>query len=150
MSKYKKLSHVVFKCDYHIVWVPKYRFRVMTGVVKELIEQDIKLLCEWKACEIEEMNVQQDHVHLIVSIPPRISISEFMGIIKGKLAIKLFKSYPQLKKKPYRGNHFWARGYFVNTIGINEDMIKRYVKHQEEEERREENQGKDFGLFESI
>ena len=150
MSKYKKLSHVVFKCDYHIVWVPKYRFRVMTGVVKELIEQDIKLLCEWKACEIEEMNVQQDHVHLIVSIPPRISISEFMGIIKGKLAIKLFKSYPQLKKKPYWGNHFWARGYFVNTIGINEDMIKRYVKHQEEEERREENQGKDFGLFESI
>ncbi len=150
MSKYKKLSHVVYKCDYHIVWVPKYRFRIMTGVVKDLIEQDIKLLCEWKNCEIEEMNIQQDHIHLIVSIPPRVSVSEFMGIIKGKLAIKLFKSYPQLKKKPYWGNHFWARGYFVNTIGINEEMIKRYVKHQEEEERKEENQGKDFGLFESI
>jgi putative transposase len=122
----------------------------MTGVVKELIEQDIRMLCEWKNCEIEEMNVQQDHVHLIVSIPPRVSVSEFMGIVKGKLAIKLFKSYPQLKKKPYWGNHFWARGYFVNTIGINEDMIKRYVKHQEEEERKEENQGRDFGLFESI
>jgi len=150
MSKYKKLSHVVYKCDYHIVCVPKYRFRIMTGVVKELIEQDIRMLCEWKNCEIEEMNVQQDHIHLIVSIPPKVSVSEFVGTIKGKLAIKLFKSYPQLKKKPYWGNHFWARGYFVNTIGINEEMIKRYVKYQEDEERREENQGKDFGLFESI
>ena len=87
---------------------------------------------------------------MIVSIPPNVSVSEFVGTIKGKLAIKLFKSYPQLKKKPYWGNHFWARGYFVNTIGINEEMIKRYVKYQEDEERREENQGKDFGLFESI
>ena len=102
----------------------------MTGVVKELIEQGIKLLYEWKNCEIEGMNVQEDHIHLIVSIPPRVSVSEYMGIIKGKLAIKLFKSYPQLKKKPYCGNHFWARGYFVNAIGINEGMIKRYVKHQ--------------------
>jgi len=122
----------------------------MTGVVKELIEQDIRMICEWKNCEIEEMNVQQEHIHMIVSIPPKVSISEFMGIIKGKLAIKLFKSYPQLKKKPYWGNHFWARGYFVNTIGINEEMIKRYVKYQEDEEHKEENQGKDFGLFESI
>ena len=150
MSKYKKLSHVVYKCDYHIVWVPKYRFRILTGVVRELIEQDIRMLCEWKNCEIEEMNVQQNHIHMIVSIPPRISVSEFMGVIKGKLAIKLFKSYPQLKKKPYWGNHFWACGYFVNTVGINEEMIKRYVQHQEDEERKEENQGKDFGLFESI
>ena len=150
MSKYKKLSHVVYKCDCHIVWVPKYRVRIITGVVKELIEQDIKTLSESKGCEIEEMNVQQDHIHLIVSIPPRLSVSEYMGILKGKLAIKLFKSYPQLKKKPYWGNHFLAREYFVNTIGINEEMIKRYVKHQEEEERQEENQGKDFGLFESI
>jgi len=130
MSKYKKFLHVVYKCDYHIVWISKYRFRIMTGVVKELIEQGIKLLYEWKNCEIEGMNVQEDHIHLIVSIPPRVSVSEYMGIIKGKLAIKLFKSYPQLKKKPYWGNHFWARGYFVNAIGINEGMIKRYVKHQ--------------------
>jgi putative transposase len=122
----------------------------MTEVVKEMIDWDIRMLCEWKNCEIEEMNVQQDHIHLIVSIPPKVSVSEFAGTIKGKLAIRLFKSYPQLKKRPYWGNHFWARGYFVNTIGINEEMIKRYVKYQEDEERREENQGKDFGLFESI
>ena len=149
MSKYKKLSHVVYKCDYHIVWVPKYRFRILKGGVKGLMEKDIRLLCEWKSCEVEELNVQEDHVHLMVSIAPKVSVSELMGTIKGKLAIKLFKSYPGLKKKPYWGNHFWARGYFVSTIGLNEDVIRRYVKYQEDEERREENQGKDFGLFES-
>ena len=114
-----------------------------------MMEKDIRLLCEWKSCEVEELNVQEDHVHLMVSIAPKVSVSELMGTIKGKLAIKLFKSYPGLKKKPYWGNHFWARGYFVSTIGLNEDVIRRYVKYQEDEERREENQGKDFGLFES-
>jgi putative transposase len=78
-----------------------------------------------------------------------VSVSVLMGTFKGKLAIKLFKSYPGLKKKPYWGNHFWARGYFVSTIGLNEDVIRRYVKYQENEERKEENQGRDFGLFES-
>ena len=114
-----------------------------------MMEKDIRLLCEWKSCEVEELNVQEDHVHLMVSIAPKVSVSELMGTIKGKLAIKLFKSYPGLKKKPYWGNHFWARGYFVSTIGLNEDVIRRYVKYQEDEERRDENQGKDFGLFES-
>jgi putative transposase len=109
-------------------------------MIKELVESDIRMLCEWKSCEIAEMNVQIDHVHLVVSIPPKVSISEFMGILKGKLAIKLFKSYPDLKKKPYWGNHFWARGYFVSTIGLDEEMIRKYVKYQEEEEKREETQ----------
>ena len=125
MSKYKKLSHVVYKCEYHIVWTPKYRFRILTGGEKELIEEDIKRLSEWKGCEVEEMNVQIDHVHLVVLIPPKVSVSFFMGIIKGKLAIKLFKSYPNLKQRPYWGNHFWARGYFVSTVGIDEEVIKR-------------------------
>ncbi len=75
-----------------------------------------------------------------MSIPPKVSISEMMGILKGKLAIKLFKSYPKMKQKPYWGNHFWARGYFVSTVGIDEDVIKRYVKYQEEEEKRIEEQ----------
>ena len=135
MSKYKKLSHVIYKCDYHIVWVPKYRFRILTGQVKTLIEEDIRLLCEWKKCEIHEMSVQIDHIHLVLSVPPRISISELMGVLKGKFAIKLFKTYPKMKQKPYWGNHFWARGYFVSTVGIDEDVIKRYVKHQEKEEK---------------
>jgi putative transposase len=149
MSKYKKLSHVVYKCDYHIVWVPKYRFRILKDAVKDLVDKDIRMLCEWKGCEVEELNVQEDHVHLMVSIPPKVSVSVLMGTLKGKLAIKLFKSYPGLKKKPYWGNHFWARGYFVSTIGLDEDVIRRYVKYQENEERKEENQGRNFGLFES-
>jgi len=146
MSKYKKLSHVIYKCDYHIVWVPKYRFRILSGVVKDLIESDIRMLCEWKRCEILEMNVQVDHIHLVVSIPPKVSVSEFMGTVKGKLAIKLFKSYPDLKKKPYWGNHFWARGYFVNTIGLDEETIRKYVKYQEEQEKKEEAQQLGFGF----
>jgi putative transposase len=76
-----------------------------------------------------------------------VSISELMGILKGKLAIKLFKSYPHLKQKPYLGNHFWSRGYFVNTVGLNEEMIRRYVHHQEEQDKKEENNGQHFSLF---
>ncbi len=147
MSKYKKQSHVVWKCDYHIVWTPKYRFRVLTGLVKDLVEHDIRMLSDWKGCEVIELNVQPDHVHLVISIPPKVAVSELMGTLKGKLAIKLFKSYPQLKKKPYWGNHFWARGYFVNTVGINEDHIRRYVKHQEVEDRKEESHNEGFDLF---
>jgi len=135
MSKYKKLSHVVYKCDYHIVWVPKYRFRILKGQVKMLIEEGVRMLCEWKGCETEELSVQIDHNHLVVSIPPKVSVSVLMGTLKGKLAIKLFKSYPNLKKQPYWGNRFWARGYFVSTVGIDDDVIKRYVKHQEGQEK---------------
>jgi putative transposase len=114
-----------------------------------MLESDIRMLCEWKSCDVEELSIQQDHIHLLVSVPPKVSVSELMGTLKGKLAIKLFKSYPRLKQKPYWGNHFWARGYFVSTVGIDEDKISRYVKYQEEEERKAETQGKDFGLFES-
>ena len=81
---------MVWKCDYHIVWTPKYRFRVLSGLVKDLVEHDIRLLSEWKGCEVIELNVQPDHIHLVISIPPKVSISELMGTLKGKLAIKLF------------------------------------------------------------
>ena len=144
MSKYRKLSHVVFKCDYHIVWVPKYRYRVLKGAIRDLVDQDIRMLCDWKDCQVIELNVQSDHIHLIVSIPPKLSVSKLMGMLKGKIAIKLFKSYPVLKQKPYWGNHFWARGYFVSTIGLDEDKIRRYVKYQEKEEKRAEDQQQKF------
>ena len=144
MSKYRKLSHVIYKCDYHIVWVPKYRFRVLKDQIKTLLEEDIRMLCEWKQCEIQEMSVQEDHIHLVVSVPPKVSISDLMGTLKGKLAIKLFKSYPKMKQKPYWGNHFWARGYFVTTVGVDEEVIKRYVKYQEEQEKRFEQQQHSF------
>ena len=82
--------------------------------------------------------MQPDHIHLLVSIPPKVSVSELVCTLKGKLAIKLFKSYPGLKQKPYWGNHFWARGYFVSTVGIDEEKIRRYVRYQEDEEKKEE------------
>jgi len=118
------------------VWVPKYRLRILTGEVKELVGKDIKSLCEWKECEIIELDVQSDHIHLLLSVPPKVSISNLMGVLKGKLAIKIFRRYPILKKQPYWGNHFWAIGYFVSTVGLDEEMIKKYVKHQEKEEKK--------------
>ncbi len=144
MGKYRKLSHVVYQCNYHIVWVPKYRYRILTGAIRDAVEKDIYTLCQWKEVEVMELSVQPEHVHLVCSIPPKLSVSSLMGFLKGKLAIKLFKSYPKLRQKPYWGNHFWARGYFVNTVGIEEDLIRRYVKYQEEQEKREEQSRQDF------
>ena len=137
----------MYKCDYHIVWTPKYRFRVLFGEVKTLVENDIRMLCEWKSVEVIELNVQIDHVHIMCSIPPKVSVSELMGVLKGKLAIKLFKTYAKLKQKPYWGNHFWSRGYFVTTVGVDDDIIRRYVKYQEGEDKKEDNQTRDFDLF---
>ena len=108
------------------------------------VDTDILKLSEWLGCEIVEFKVRVDHVHVVISIPPRVPVSTYMGTIKSEIAIKIFKSYPVLKKKPYRGDHFWAGGYFVNTVRIDEDMIKRYVKYQEDEERKEEQDGRDF------
>lgn len=106
MSKYRKLSHVVYKCEYHIVGVPKYRLRILKGAIKELVEYDIKSLCQWKGCVVGELNVREDHIHLLVSVLPKVSISKLMGTLKGKIAIKLFRSYPELKQKPYWGEPF--------------------------------------------
>lgn len=147
MSKYRKLSHVVYRCDYHIVFVPKYRFRILTGAIAELVERDIRVLSAWRDVEVWELSVQPDHVHVVCSIPPKVSVSEYMGLLKGKLAIKLFKSYPKLKKKPYWGNHFWARGYFASTVGVDEDMIRRYVRYQEDREKQQERERRDYDLF---
>ena len=104
-------------------------------------------LCEWKRAEIVELAVMEDHVHLVVVIPPRIAVSELMGILKGKTAIKLFKRFPGLKERPYWGNRFWSRGYCVSTVGMDEEKIRRYVRYQEEKERREEDDQREFGLF---
>jgi putative transposase len=110
-----------------------------------MLNNDIRTLIDWKSCELIEMNIQKDHIHLIISVPPKLSISKLMGILKGKTAIKIFKTYPQLKVKPYWGNHFWSRGYCVDTVGLDEEKIKKYVKYQEEQERIEEQQRLNFG-----
>jgi len=138
MSKYRKLSHSVYKCDYHIVWTPKYRYKVLKNEIASLLNRDIYGLSSMKEVQIEELNIQNDHVHLLCSIPPKLSVSSYMGFLKGKTAIKVLKSYPRLKVKPYWGNHFWSRGYFASTVGLDEDMIRRYVKYQEKQEKEHE------------
>ena len=138
MGKFRKLSHVYYKCEYHVVFTPKYRYRILTDSVKMFVEHDIKTICQWKEVENEELSIMPDHIHMVCSIPPKVSISDFMGILKGKLAMRIFKAYPELKRKPYWGNHFWAKGYFISTIGLDADMIRRYVKYQEDEEKKEE------------
>ncbi|WP_394368114.1 IS200/IS605 family transposase [Gelidibacter maritimus] len=87
------------------------------------------MLYDWKGCDVRALNVEEDHFHLLVSVPPKVSITKLMGTLKDKIAIKLFKSYPKLKTKPYWVNHFWARGYFVTIINLVEEMIKKHVKY---------------------
>ena len=147
MARFKKLSHVIYYHKYHIVWTPKYRYRVLEGTLKLQLDADIRMLCEWKGTEVLELSIQPDHIHLVVSVPPRVSVSTLMGTLKGKTAIKIFKSFPALKQKPYWGNHFWSRGYCSSTIGLDEEKIRKYVKYQEETERQEAAQQLDFGLF---
>ena len=146
MSKYRKLSHTYYYCVYHIVWTPKYRLRILQDIIADAVEDRIRSISEWKEVKIEELNIQKDHIHMVCSIPPKLSVSDFMGILKGKTAIMLFKSYKSLKKKPYWGSHFWSRGYFVSTVGIDEEKIKRYVKYQEQEDKKEDG-SKDIPLF---
>jgi putative transposase len=107
-------------------------------MVKQEVHNCIQVFCGRMECEVVELNIQPDHVHLICMVPPKVSISEFMGAIKGRTAIRVFKQFPYMKKKPYWGNHFWAKGYCVDTVGIDADMIRKYVKYQEDKERCEE------------
>jgi putative transposase len=147
MSKWERIAHVLYECTYHIVWTPKYRYRILQGDVAEFVEEKIRTVCEWKGVEILEVNVRIDHVHMVVVIPPKISISELMGMVKGKSAIALFQKSHKLKKKPYWGNHFWSRGYCVSTIGMDEEKIRKYVKYQEDHEKMEEDHDLHEGPF---
>ena len=135
MSRFSKLSHVLWHCQYHIVWVPKYRYRILTGEVGFEVMKTVRVFSERLGCEIVELNVQADHVHLLVKVPPKVSISKLLGSVKGKTAIQVFRQFPYLKKKPYWGNHFWAKGYCVDTVGVDAEMIRQYVKYQEKLER---------------
>ena len=144
MSRFRKLSHTLWHCQYHIVWVPKYRFRILTGKVATEVERCIRAFSEQKKCEVVELNVQMDHVHLLAMVPPKISVSDFVGILKGRSAIRVFNKFKELKNRPYWGNHFWARGYCVDTVGLDEEKIRAYVKYQEKREREAEQRGLDF------
>ena len=125
-------------CTYHIVWTPKYRYRVLEGEIKLEVEHCIKSFAQQKKCMIEELDVQDDHVHLIIRVPPKISISDLLGILKGRTAIRIFNKFWYLKQQTYWGNHFWSTGYGVNTVGLDEEMIRKYVKYQEKKDKRED------------
>ena len=129
MGKFNKLSHAVWECKYHIVWCPKYRYKILKGDIGKSLREIIRQLCEWRKLEILAGNVQIDHIHLVLSIPPKYSVSEIVGFLKGKSAIKMFDLYPRLKKR-YWGRHFWAKGYCVSSVGLNEQQIKKYVRWQ--------------------
>lgn len=139
MGDYRSSSHVYWRCKYHIVWTPKYRFKILKGNVGKELYRSIYILCNMKDCEVLELNVQPDHVHLVVIVPPKVSISTWMGVLKGRSAIRLFNKFPHIRKKLW-GNHFWARGYFVDTVGVNEEMIRRYVRHQDKKDQEYEAQ----------
>ena len=134
MSRFEKLSHVLWHCQYHIVWVPKYRYRVLTGRVGDEVKRSICQQVARLDCRLVELNIQKDHIHLLVKVPPKVSISHLMGVLKGKTAIRVFHKFPELKTKPYWGNHFWANGYCVDTVGLDSEMIRKYVKYQEQNE----------------
>ena len=136
----KSLSHTRWSCQYHIVFIPKYRKKQLYGRVRQDVREIIKTLCEYKKVEIVEGAVCADHVHLCVSIPPKLSVSEFMGYLKGKSALMVFDRHPELQSKWNKS--FWARGYFVSTIGnVTESTIKKYISEQEEESRKEDREG---------
>ena len=128
--QFKKLSHSLYECKYHVVFCPKYRYRILQDEVVKYVTQQIYRLCDQKdGMEVIEVKVQEDHVHLVVSIPPKYAVSKFMGYLKGKMALKLFDRYPKLRKR-YWGQHLWSRGYCVSTVGLDEERIRKYVKWQ--------------------
>ena len=131
------LSHTKWKCQYHIVFIPKYRRKVLYGQIKADVREILKKLCEYKGVEIIEGAVCADHVHLCLSIPPKLCVSEFMGYLKGKSALMIFDKHPEQGSKWNRS--FWARGYYVSTVGnITEEAMKRYIQEQQEEAKKEE------------
>ena len=138
MRRLKKLSHTVYECKYHVVWCPKYRFRVMDGRIRYFVRDALRRLCSWKKIEIIEGNVQKDHIHLVLDIAPNKSVSSTVGYLKGKSAINIFNRFYDLRKK-YWGMHFWAKGYCVSTIGLDEERIKKYVRWQQDKDKEEEN-----------
>ena len=134
------LSHTRWKCQYHIVFIPKYRQKRLYGQLRADVKEVIKKLCDFKKVEIVDGAVCSDHVHISVNIPPKLSVSEFMGYLKGKSALMIYDKHPEQRSKWDKS--FWARGYYVATIGtITEEVIKKYIREQEETSRKEDKTG---------
>jgi putative transposase len=126
----RSLSHTVWECKYHIVWVPKKRRKIIFGKLRREIGTILRRLCEYKGVELIEGQACIDHVHLCLAIPPKYSVSTIVGYLKGKSAIIVFEKYSRLKRN-FRGHSFWARGYYVNTVGLDEAKVRKYIQDQD-------------------
>ena len=126
----ESLAHTKWLCKYHVVFCPKYRRKIIYNKLRKDIQQIIRDLCKWKGVEILEGHMMPDHVHLLLSIPPKSSVSAFMGYLKGKSAMMIFDRNANLKYK-FGNRQFWATGYYVSTVGLNEATIKKYIRDQE-------------------
>lgn len=132
-NKTNSLSHTKWLCKYHIVFTPKYRRKVIYNKCKTDLRDIIKDLCRYKGVEIIEGHLMPDHIHILVSIPPKLSVASFVGYLKGKSALMMFEKHANLKYK-YGNRHFWSRGYYVSTVGLNEATIRKYIKDQERQD----------------
>jgi putative transposase len=135
MDDYESLSHTKWDCKYHVVFIPKYRRKVLYGDLRQYLGDVLRKLALQKESRIEQGHLMPDHVHMMISIPPKYAVSQVVGFIKGKSAIHLARTYGE-RKRNFVGQHFWARGYFVSTIGRDEAVIREYIKKQEEEDKR--------------
>ena len=129
----ESLSHTRWNCKYHIVFAPKYRRQVIYGKIKKDIGIMLRKLCEYKQVEILEAEACKDHIHMLVSIPPKYSVSQIMGYLKGKSSLMIFEKYANMKYK-YGNRHFWCRGYYVDTVGRNKKVIEQYIRNQLQED----------------
>ena len=127
------LSHTTWNCKYHIIFAPKYRRQIIYGKIKADIGQILRTLCQHKGVEIHEAEACPDHIHMLVSIPPKLSVSQFMGYLKGKSSLMIFDRHANLKYK-YGSRHFWCRGYYVDTVGRNKKAIEEHIKKQIQED----------------
>jgi putative transposase len=134
MRNYQSLSHVRWECKYHIVWVPKYRRKKLYGNIRISFGKIIRELCKQKGIEILEGHAMSDHVHICLSIPPKYSVSHVVGFLKGKSAIRIHREYFRHMKD---GKSFWARGYFVSTVGLYETTIRNYIRKQDQTDKRQ-------------
>jgi putative transposase len=134
MKDNSSLAHTTWNCKYHIVFAPKYRRKVFYGQKRIEIGAILRSLCEWKQVKIIEAEVCPDHVHMLVEIPPKISVSGFMGYLKGKSSILIYQKWANMKYK-YRNREFWCRGYYVDTVGKNKKAIQEYIANQLKEDK---------------
>lgn len=132
-NEVKHTAHSSYRCEYHIVFAPKYRRKVVYGEIKKDIGEILRKLCEEKKVEIIEAEACPDHIHMLVSIPPYLSIAQFVGFLKGKSSLMIFDRHANLKYK-YGNRNFWCRGYYVDTVGKNEKIIKEYIQNQLKED----------------